>query len=69
MKLSFIPDDMDWTCEPCGVKLEPGMVQLDYLGSVFKVELPVCPRCSRVLISEELATGKILEVERLLEDK
>lgn len=69
MNLSFLPEDMNWSCELCGVKLAPGMVELQYVGSVFKVELPVCPKCSKVLIPEELATGKMFEVEQLLEDK
>lgn len=69
MNLSLLPKDMNWSCELCGVKLEPGMVQLKYVGSVFKVELPICPKCSKVLIPEDLATGKMLEVEQLLEDK
>ncbi|PHR24495.1 MAG: DNA-binding protein [Desulfotalea sp.] len=69
MKLSFLPKDMDWTCELCRQKLQPGFVELHYAGNVFKVELPVCPQCSRVLIPEELAVGRILEVEQLLEDK
>jgi hypothetical protein len=69
MNLSFLPEDMDWTCQSCNEKMVPGMVELRYLGNVFKVELPVCPNCSAVLISEELATGRMLEVEQLLEDK
>jgi hypothetical protein len=69
MNLSFIPADMDWICRPCGEKLQPGMVELHYLSNVFKVELPVCPKCSKVLISEDLARGRMLEVEQLLEDK
>jgi len=69
MKLSFLPPDMDWTCEPCGEKLQPGEVELNYVGAVFKVELPVCPTCKKVLIPEELALGRMLEVEQLLEDK
>ena len=69
MNLSFIPDDMDWTCSSCNKKMEPGPVELQYLGNVFKVELPVCPGCAAVLIPEDLATGKMLEVEQLLEDK
>lgn len=69
MKFSFLPEDMKWTCRPCGVPLQPGMVELAYMDNVFKVELPVCPKCSAVLISEELATGRMLEVEQLLEDK
>lgn len=69
MNLSFLPVDMDWTCGACQVKMEPGMVELGYLGNVFRVELPVCPKCSAVLISEDLAVGRMLEVEQLLEDK
>lgn len=69
MNLSFLPEDMNWTCELCQEKLQPGLVELHYVGSVFKVELPVCPTCSKVLIPEELAVGRMLEVEQLLEDK
>lgn len=69
MSLSFLPDDMDWICRPCGVALAPTTVALEYLGSVFSVVLPACPQCGAVLISEDLATGRMLEVEQLLEDK
>ena len=69
MTLRFLPEDMDWICQPCGEPLQPATVELRYLGSVFAVELPVCPRCGFVLIFEELATGRMLEVEKLLEDK
>lgn len=69
MNLRFLPDDMNWLCRTCQVSLEPGRVELHYLDNVFEVELPVCPQCSAVLIAEELAVGKMLEVEQLLEDK
>jgi hypothetical protein len=69
MKLSFLPADMNWICRLCGTPLVPGPVELQYLGNVFKVELPVCPKCSSALISEDLALGRMLEVEQLLEDK
>lgn len=69
MELSFIPEDMDWICEPCGVALVPVKVELTYLGSSFHVQLPGCPKCGRVMIEEELAEGRITEVEKLLEDK
>jgi hypothetical protein len=58
-----------WLCGACGEPLVPGPARLSYLGSVFDVELPVCPRCRAALVPEELATGKMLEVERILEDK
>lgn len=69
MNLRFLPDDMNWFCHACNVPLEPGMVELHYMENVFKVELPICPQCSAVLIAEDLAVGKMLEVEQLLEDK
>jgi NAD-dependent SIR2 family protein deacetylase len=69
MNLSFLPDDMDWSCAACKQQMEPGMVELQYLENVFKVELPVCPQCGAVYIPEDLAIGRMLEVEQLLEDK
>jgi hypothetical protein len=44
-------------------------VDLEYLDSRFTVELPRCAKCGFVLIPEALAMGKMLEVEKLLEDK
>lgn len=69
MNLSFLPDDMDWNCAPCKTRMKPGVVELQYQNNSFKVELPVCPSCHAVLIPEELAMGRMLEVEKLLEDK
>jgi hypothetical protein len=31
--------------------------------------LPACPKCGLVLITEELAMGKMAEAEKALEDK
>jgi hypothetical protein len=36
---------------------------------MFPVDLPKCPKCGQVLITEDLALGKMAEVEKLLEDK
>lgn len=69
MSLSFIPEDMNWICAPCGKKLAPGKVELAYLGNAFHVELPVCPKCGAVFVYEALARGRVFEVEQLLEDK
>ena len=35
----------------------------------FEVDLPACKGCGLVLVSEELATGKMADAERILEDK
>ena len=44
-------------------------VQAEYLQSAFDVFLPRCPQCGLTMIPRTLAEGKMLEVERLLEDK
>ncbi|MDR1044186.1 MAG: DNA-binding protein [Candidatus Adiutrix sp.] len=58
-----------WRCRKCGRDLQPVTVDLTYVGSSFRVELPGCPDCGLVFIPPELALGKMLEVEKLLEDK
>jgi len=63
------PGDLNWMCERCGQSLVVGKVTVEYLGNQFVTDLPTCPECGRVYISEDLATGKMAEVEQLLEDK
>ncbi|HCL80184.1 MAG TPA: hypothetical protein DIC53_09490 [Synergistaceae bacterium] len=57
------------TCTRCRCPLEPTKTEITYLGSVFTVDLPACPSCGMVLVPEELAMGKMLDVEKILEDK
>ena len=59
----------DLICAACNVPLEMGKVEATYLGQRFPVELPRCPACGFVYVSEELALGKMLKVEQALEDK
>jgi len=56
-------------CGCCHIPLENGPVTLRYMGSDFPILMPKCPKCGQCLIPEELAIGKILDVERALEDK
>lgn len=58
-----------WVCHECGQPLEKRKVGFSYMKGSFHAELPVCTSCKLVLITEELATGKMAEVERILEDK
>lgn len=58
-----------WICDKCKLELKPGKVKVLYLGGDFEVELLKCPKCNSVFIEEELALGKMLEVEKELEDK
>lgn len=65
----FRPQSGRWQCAACQTPLEPGQAELYYLENTFSVGVLVCPRCETALIPEEMATGKMLEVEQLLEDK
>jgi len=62
-------DPAGLVCAACDVALEMGKVEASYLGQRFPVELPRCPKCGFVYVSEELALGRMLKVEQALEDK
>lgn len=63
------PEDLEWMCRRCNRPLAVGPVTVEYMGNEFTTELPKCPQCGFVLISEALALGKMAEVEQILEDK
>ena len=52
------------TCRKCGVQLVKANAVFGYLDNAFPVELP-----GFVYVPEELAMGKVLSVEKVLEDK
>ena len=56
-------------CHRCEKDLVPRKVNFRYLGHEFYAEVPTCPGCGQVYISEELAKGRMSEVEMQLEDK
>ncbi|MDR1486632.1 MAG: hypothetical protein LBT62_01365 [Deltaproteobacteria bacterium] len=58
-----------WICRKCGKPLTQTSVNVTYMGSSFLVQLPGCETCGTVLVDDELAFGRMLEVEKLLEDK
>ena len=58
-----------WVCAKCGEPLVPGKVTVAYLGSAYPVDLLKCPKCGLVFVPEELALGRMVEVEKSLEDK
>jgi hypothetical protein len=60
---------LEFVCLACDRPLEVGRVEASYLGQKFPVDLPRCPSCGFVYVSEELAGGKMLKVEQALEDK
>ena len=67
--MNTLPDDLDMICVACQIKLTLGKVTLSYLGSSFPVELYTCSQCGLVYIPEDLAIGKMHQVEAALEDK
>ncbi|MDD3168900.1 MAG: DNA-binding protein [Eubacteriales bacterium] len=58
-----------WKCARCAEELQTKKIVFSYLGHTFSHEVPTCPKCGKVFISKELATGRMAEVEELLEDK
>ena len=56
-------------CVRCNVALEIIEAKFSYLGHEFSHHVPKCPVCGQIYITEGLATGKISEVESMLEDK
>ena len=58
-----------WICGRCDIPLQPAKVEIAYLGNTFPVDLLKCPQCGQVWIPEELALGRMVEVEKTLEDK
>ena len=63
------PVETGWTCARCDVPLALATVKLAYLDETFAVDLPSCPTCQRVMVSEEQAITKMALAERMLEDK
>ncbi|MDD3846780.1 MAG: hypothetical protein PHC90_10525 [Syntrophorhabdaceae bacterium] len=62
-------ETLEWICVKCDRKLELATVKLKYMEETFGVEIPACPSCQRIFVSEEDATGKMALAEKMLEDK
>lgn len=62
-------DDRTLVCHRCQEVLVARKVDLRYLGHEFYAEIPCCPRCGEIFVPEELAKGRMTEVEMQLEDK
>ena len=63
------PSDSELICAKCQLPLVLGKVNASYLGNDFPVDLLRCPGCGFTYVPEALALGKMLDVERALEDK
>lgn len=62
-------DGQKLICCECRVEMKPEQVTFSYLGHHFFADILRCPACKLVYIPEELARGKMAEVEMELEDK
>ena len=56
-------------CRKCRAALVVKKVSFEYLKQNFFTEIPACPVCGQVYVPEELAKGKMADVERNLEEK
>ena len=56
-------------CKKCQQEMTLGKVVVTYMGSKFPIELLKCPSCGMSYVPESLAVGKMLQVEKALEDK
>lgn len=63
------PEQTPLICSRHQVPLEPGKVDLTYQGHTFPVEALCCPVCGLAFIPEDLARGRMREVEQTLEQK
>lgn len=61
--------DAGLVCRKCDVALEPAETYFEYFDHGFHTKLLRCPVCREVFIPEELALGKMAEVEKNFEDK
>lgn len=56
-------------CDRCGKELVIGEVKFTYLDFDFRENLPKCPQCGQVFLSEEFVNTKVVSVEEQLEEK
>jgi uncharacterized protein with PIN domain len=64
-----LPPEEPVRCDKCDRRLEVAKVNVGYMGDMFKVDMLKCPQCGQVYVPEDLALGKMVEVEKQLEDK
>jgi hypothetical protein len=63
------PAESSILCAKHRVPLEEGKINVTYQGHTYPVDVLRCPICGQALIPEELAKGRMLEVEQTLEEK
>lgn len=56
-------------CDKCQVEMAEHDVEFTYLNRSFRHKVSRCPECGQVYIPEKLASGRMNEVEKMLEEK
>ncbi len=62
-------ENKTWKCAKCDKELVVKKTRFSYLGHTFSHEVLRCPKCGNVFIPQELAEGRMAEVETQMEDK
>jgi uncharacterized protein with PIN domain len=56
-------------CVKCNAALVKVQSKFSYLGHEFQSEVPGCPVCGRIYLSEKLVDERIRQIEAAVEDK
>lgn len=56
-------------CDRCKVEMEEIDTNFSYLDRTFRHKALRCPECGQVFLPEKLVTGRMSEVESLIEEK
>ena len=62
-------EERTWKCAKCKKELVIRKTVFSYLGHTVAHEARTCPSCGKVFISQDLAEGRMAEIEEQLEDK
>jgi hypothetical protein len=62
-------DERHWKCAKCKLDLVLKKNVFSYLGQTVAHDVLSCPQCGKVFIAQDLAEGKMAEVEGQIEDK
>ena len=62
-------EEQSYICQKCNLAMVKQDTGFSYLGKTFRTDILRCPGCGMVYVSEELARGRMKEVEMMMEDK
>lgn len=62
-------ENTNMICCACNLELESRKTTLNYMGHGFSTSLLRCPGCGQVYIPKDIVDGRMLEVEKQLEEK